>query len=272
LAQAFGPVCVCLRMFTITYPIMNFTAAPWESASSLMSSIALVAVALYMVFLFAFPFMAKQEEPIVEDKAPTVENLNKVTEDGEVSTDEGETSESDCESSECETESAPSTPARRGARVFFNEDANETTIIPSCLDMNEDTSMVDMSSIWKTTSFTNTPTEEKKVFSAPPGLEAPKYSANLLLACRPRAPPGLAPVSALNYRTETRPVCDAASWGLQEKKETKGTIFSSYHKKQERVQQKETAKARADDEAAARRVSRPAAPWKRQTTSAQWRL
>jgi len=296
-------------MFTIAYPMMIFTAAPWESASSIMSSIALVAVALYMVALVSFPYMAKkqEDEPSVENHTSNVESSTKVNEDAvDYSTDEGETTdESDCEmsGSEC-TESPPPTPTRRRTRVLFNEDLNETTIIASCLDPTEDTTLIDMSSIWGTTSFSNNSTQETAdetivwaeapksrpppgldapmvrpppgleapTVLAPPGLQAPTYSANFLLAAKPRTPPGLAPVNGLGYKTQPRPVCDEASWGLPEKQEETITIFSSYHKKQERVQQNEVAKARAETELAARRASRPAAPWKRQTAGAEWRI
>jgi len=250
---------------------MMHIAASWESASSVLSSVALVAVALYMTALFAFPSVfakKREEEQTVEIKACSTDTCLLKVKDEEVSTDGGETSESDCDTSDNDSiPSAPPSPARR-PRVAFSEDMNETVIIPSCYEAGPD--VIDISGHWTATSFASTSAPSAP--PAAPGLDAPTtYSANILLACRPRAPPGLAPRNSLNYKTEPRPICDEASWGLPAE-QGKKDIFNSYHRKQERVQQQEVAKARTDTELAARRANRPAAPWKRQTANSEWTL
>jgi len=256
--------------------------ASWESASSVLSSVALVAVALYMLALFALPYFGKRETEshvetntclVVEEK-PVAE---KVVEDA-ISTDGGETSEdeitegetTECETSESESDDEPNSPVDNTsmwvATTFAPIETEET------IEIEEKTVVL----TWMN-DFDRVATEVeivKMVFEEP---EEPTYSANFLLACRPRAPPGLKPTNALSYRTEARPAADPCLSdrfsGLAESPTEKKGVFNSYHRKQERLAQKQQqgkAEARAQEPAVRRPNARPAAPWKKQTASAEW--
>jgi len=251
---------------------MMHIVASWESASSVLSSVAFVAVAIYMMALIAFPYFGKRDEPHVENSNCVAEEktVSAQTEDA-ISTDGGETSDSCGETSESENETSESE----------NESDSECSSPKSS----------DNSSMWVATSFApavecprpppglqKIEVVEAKIEVVKAKIEEPTYSVNLLLAARPRTPPGLKPVNSLGYTTEARPMievqsmADRASWGLV-RSEAPEKKFSSYHKKQERLQLKQKqgkVESTTKKELAVRRVVRPAAPWKKQTNNTEW--